>query len=85
LARVALLALTSALYLICFYALGLFVSSLVSSQKTSLVFLLVIWVMAVLAVPPLATLIAQAIEPTQPANAIESRKNSIDNDIQKAI
>src|SRR5581483_8825652 len=83
LARVGLLAVTSALYLVCFYALGLFVSSLVRSQKTSLVFLLVIWVVSVLAVPPLATLIAQAVAPTDPAHVIEARKRQADDDIRK--
>jgi hypothetical protein len=78
LARVVLIAATSAAYLTCFYALGLLVSSLTSSQKTSLVVLLVAWVVAVLAVPPLATLIAQAASPVPPVRAVEFRKKQLD-------
>jgi ABC-type transport system involved in multi-copper enzyme maturation permease subunit len=83
LTRAALIAATSAAYLTCFYALGLVVSSVTSSQKTSLVVLLVVWVLAVLAIPPLATLIAQAASPVPPAQAVEFRKQRLDESLSQ--
>ncbi|MBA4159068.1 MAG: ABC transporter permease subunit [Gemmatimonadetes bacterium] len=81
--KVALLGTTSALYLLCFYALGLLVSSLATSQKTSLVVLLMVWVVAVLAIPPLSTLMAQAISPVPPAAAIQTRKQALEEDLRR--
>jgi ABC-type transport system involved in multi-copper enzyme maturation permease subunit len=81
LVRAALIAATSAAYLTCFYALGLLVSSFTSSQKTSLVVLLVVWVLTVLAIPPLATLIAQAASPVPPVQAVEFRKQRLDESL----
>ncbi len=83
LAKVVMLALTAGAYLVCFYALGLFVSSLVSSQKTSLVVLLVVWVVAVLAVPPIATMVAQAASPVPTSQYLETRKDALDLDIRR--
>ncbi len=83
LAKVMMLALTAGAYLVCFYALGLFVSSLASSQKTSLVVLLVVWVVAVLAVPPIATMVAQAASPIPTSQALETRKDALDLDIRR--
>ncbi len=83
LAKIALVAAASALYLVCFYALGLLISSLTASQKTSLVLLLVIWVLAVLAVPPLATLVAQAASPVPPAHAFEAQKRALDGNLRR--
>lgn len=83
LAKIALLTATAALYLVCLYALGLLVSSLAASQKTSLVALLVVWVVTVLAVPSIATLVAQAVAPVPPAHAIKVRKRALDDDIRK--
>jgi ABC-type transport system involved in multi-copper enzyme maturation permease subunit len=80
--KVGLIFLSSAAYLLFCYALGLFVSSMASSQKTSLVVLLVIWVFAVLAIPPMASLIAKAIRPTVPTGAIQARKQSLDRDLR---
>lgn len=81
--KVALIAATSSTYLVCFYALGLVVSSLATSQKTSLVVLLVIWVVAVLTVPPLSTLVAQAISPVPPGHAVQAKKRALDEDIRR--
>jgi len=82
LAKLGLLGLTSAAYLLCFYSLGLFISAMSRSQKTSLVVLLVVWVLAVFAVPPTASLIGKAIHPTIPANSLQTRKRSLDDDIR---
>lgn len=81
--RVALLAAASAGYLLCFYALGLLVSSLTTSQKTSLVVLLVTWVVMVLAVPPLASLIGRAVSPVPPRQTIETEKRTIEDDLRR--
>jgi len=83
LAKVALLAATSGTYLLCFYALGLLISSLATRSKTSLVVLLVAWVVMVLAAPPLATLMAQAVSPVQPAHAVQTKKQALDEDIRR--
>jgi ABC-type transport system involved in multi-copper enzyme maturation permease subunit len=77
LVKTTLLLAASATYLLCFYALGLLISCLTSSQRTSLVVLLVTWVIGVLAVPPLATFVAQAMAPAPPAYAIEAQKAAL--------
>ncbi len=79
--KVALFAVASAVYLVCFYALGLLVSSLVAGQKTSLVVLLVAWVVAVLAIPSLSTLVAQAAVPVPPAYVVETQKRALNEDV----
>jgi ABC-type transport system involved in multi-copper enzyme maturation permease subunit len=81
--QVGTLAVVSAIYLLCMYALGLVISSLTASQKTSLVVLLVIWVLVVLAIPPLSTLVAQAISPTPPAHTVYAKKRTLDDDIRR--
>lgn len=78
-----LIAATSAAYLLCLYALGLLVSSLTASQKTSLVVLLVVWVVGVLALPPLAALIAQAVVPVAPAHSVSIKKRILDDNLYK--
>ena len=83
LAKVVLIATTSAAYLFCMYGLGLFISSLTTSQKTSLVVLLVVWVVAVLALPPLAALVAQAVSPVPPAHAVGYKKRLLDDNLYK--
>lgn len=81
-AKVALLGLAAGLYLICLYSIGLLVSSLMTSQKTSLVILLVVWVVAVLAVPPISTLVAQAVAPVPPSYVVERQKRALDEEIR---
>jgi len=81
--KTALLFAGSAAYLLCFYALGLLISCLTTSQRTSLVVLLVIWVFAVLAVPPLATFVAQAVAPAPPAYAVEAQKAALAEQIHR--
>lgn len=80
--KVALLGFAAALYLVCLYSLGLLVSTLMTSQKTSLVILLVVWVVAVLAVPPISTLVAQAVAPVPPSYVIERQKRALDEEIR---
>jgi ABC-type transport system involved in multi-copper enzyme maturation permease subunit len=81
--KTALLFAASGAYLLCFYALGLLVSCLTASQRTSLVVLLVTWVIAVLAVPPLATFVAQAVAPAPPAYAVEAQKSALAEQIER--
>lgn len=83
LTKVGLIAVASSFYLLCFYALGLMISSLAGSQKTSLVILLVTWVVAVLALPPLSTLVAQAVSPVPPVHTVEAKKRALDEDIRQ--
>ncbi len=82
-AKIGLLALTSAAYLLCFLALGLLVSSTARTQKTSLVVLLVLWVLAVLAVPPMASLIGKTVYPTIPSHVLQDRKHALDDDVRR--
>jgi len=85
LAKTLLIAAGSAAYLLCVYALGLLVSALSASQKTALVVLLVAWVLAALAMPPLAALIAQVVEPAPPPQAIESRKQALNRQLKREL
>ncbi len=75
--KVLFLAAASAAYLVSFYALGLLISCLTKAQKTALIVLLVTWVFAVLALPPLATLAAQAIVPAAPSYSVEAQKAAV--------
>lgn len=68
---VAFIAAASGAYLLCFYALGLLISSLTKSQKMSLVVLLVIWVIVISAIPPTATFVAQATSPVQSSHTVQ--------------
>lgn len=80
--KLVLLWVDAGAYLIAFYALGLLVSSLAASQKTALVVLLVLWVITVLAIPPTATLVAQAISPVPMPHVLETQKRALDQDIR---
>lgn len=80
--KTGLLYCASAAYLLCYYALGLLVSALVRSQKTSLVALLIIWTITVLAVPPLATLLAQVVAPSQSLKSLEEEKKALEEDLR---
>lgn len=82
LATVAAMATTSALYLLCLYALGLLVSSLVTSQKSALILLLVSWVVLVLAMPPLSALVARAVVPVTAPSILEARKEALAREIR---
>lgn len=82
-AKVGLIAAASGAYLLCFYALGLLVSSLTTSQKTSLVVILVAWVVLVLAIVPLSTLVAQAISAVPSAYTVQAQKRTLDTDIRR--
>ncbi len=81
--KILLLALTSSAYLICFFSLGLFVSSIARTQRTSMVVLLVTWVLMVLAIPPMASLLGQTVYPTTPAHVLQERKAALDNDVRR--
>lgn len=83
LGKIALVAACSAVYLICFYALGLLVSCLSTNQKTSLVLILIIWVVSVLAVPPVSTLLAEAIAPVPPIHAVEAQRRGINANLRR--
>jgi len=83
LAKAGLLWGAASAYLICLYVAGLLVSSLTATQKTSLVLLLVAWVFAVLAMPPLATLAAQAISLAPPASSVENQKVALEEQLHR--
>ena len=85
LVKVALIAAGSAAYLLAMYAFGLLISALSGTQKTALVVLLVTWVVAVLAMPPLATLVAQAIVPAPPPQATEQKKQALSADLKREL
>jgi len=79
LTKAALVAATSGMYVLCMYALGLLISSLAASQKTSLLVSLVVWAVAALALPPLAALVAQAVAPVTPPHAVALKKRVLDD------
>jgi len=85
LVKVALIAAGSAAYLLAMYAFGLLISALSGTQKTALVVLLVTWVVAVLAMPPLATLVAQAVVPAPPPQATEQKKQALSADLKREL
>ncbi len=84
LVKIALMFATSACYLVCLFALGLLVSATTTSQKSSLVILLVAWVVTVLAMTPLATIVAQAASPAPPRQALDAKKRAAEEDLRRA-
>jgi len=82
-ARSATLFFVSGIYLLSLHSLGLFVSSIARTQKTTLVVSLVSWVMLVLAVPPLAILGARAMAPVHSVHWYEAQKSSFREDLRE--
>jgi len=82
-AMIGTLFLVSSGYLLALFALGLLASSVAKTHKTSLVVLLVFWVVLVLAAPPLAVLIARAIEPVPSVHLVEAQKRALAEDLQR--
>lgn len=80
--KLLLIFMASSIYLLCFYSLGLLVSSLTRSQKTSIIVLLVIWVVLTLAASPVATFTAQAARPAPSRHIIETQKRTLDDNLR---
>jgi ABC-type transport system involved in multi-copper enzyme maturation permease subunit len=80
--KLLLIFVASCIYLLCFYSLGLLISALTRSQKTSIIILLVIWVVLTLAAAPVATFTAQALDPAPSRNIIETQKKMLDDNIR---
>jgi ABC-type transport system involved in multi-copper enzyme maturation permease subunit len=80
--KLLLIFMASSIYLICFYSLGLLISSLTRSQKTSIIVLLVIWVVLTLAASPVATFTAQAASPAPNRHIIEAQKRALDDNLR---
>ncbi|HVP50326.1 MAG TPA: ABC transporter permease subunit [Candidatus Bathyarchaeia archaeon] len=72
----------SGICLLCFYSLGLLISSLTRSQKTSIIVLLVIWVVLTLAASPVATFTAQAVSPSPGRHLVETQKKTLDDSLR---
>ncbi len=76
--KFALIAAASGAYLVCIYALGLMISSLTSTLKTSLLVALVSWFLLVLAIAPLATLLARTMVPIPSSQSLMAQKSDLD-------
>ncbi len=74
--RFGFFVLASILYASCFMLLGVFVSALTHRSSVSFLFLLVIWICAVLIVPKAATMLAGQAMPVQTADEVESKVTS---------
>lgn len=79
--KLGMIGLTAAAYLICFYLLGLIVSSFAASQKTSLLVTLVTWFLLVLTVAPVATLIARAAVPVRTFQRLEAERQQVSSEL----
>lgn len=80
--KLLLIFMASSIYLICFHSLGLLISSLTRSQKTSIIVLLVIWVVLTLAASPVATFTAQAVSQAPNRYLVETQKSALDDDLR---
>ena len=80
--KLLLIFMASNIYLLCFYSLGLLISSLTRSQKTSIIVLLVIWVVLTLAASPVATFTAQAASQAPSRHMIETQKRALDDNLR---
>ncbi len=83
LGRLATLFAVALAYLMTLYAFGLFVSALVTSQKTALVVVLVSWVFFTLALPPMASLLARALVPVPSVQTVEAQKRMTAEALQR--
>ncbi len=81
--KVLLMVITSIVYIGTFYLLGMLISSLSHQSKTTLIVLMLIWVVLVLAVPRLSIIVAGMIRPVESDAVIALRKKLLVENIQK--
>lgn len=84
--RVFLLFIISAFYIMMWFALGMFVSSLTHHSSISLLFLLVGWVFLLIIVPNLSTALVPKFHPVPSWDTVEKRfeTETVDNAIERA-
>lgn len=80
--KLLLVFIASSIYLVCLFSLGLMVSSLTRSPKSSIIVLLVVWVVLTLAASPVATFTAQAVNKTPNRQIIETQKKALDDNLR---
>jgi ABC-type transport system involved in multi-copper enzyme maturation permease subunit len=82
LAKVALILLLSMIYIIVFFVMGLFVSTLTHQSKTALIVLMFVWVVLVLGVPRLSMMAAKVIRPVEDDAVVALRIKLLTESIQ---
>lgn len=75
--RIGMIYLTSILYLVCFFSIGMLASSLTKTSAVSLLIGIVIWICLVFIIPNLTTTLAAEIQPIPTKYEIEERVNSL--------
>lgn len=81
--KVLLMVVASIVYISTFYVLGMVISSLTHQSKTTLIVLMLIWVVFVLAVPRLSIIVAGMIRPVESDAVIALRKKLLVEHIQQ--
>lgn len=81
--RIGMIALISAIYVAIFICLGIFISSRFSRSSTSLLTLLLIWVIFVVLMPSILGSISSGLKKVPSKDEISRRKQSINEDLWK--
>lgn len=81
----AVFVLLSLLFILAMLCLGMLISSLTHSSMTSMVALLLVWIVLVLVVPKASPMLAQAIFPVQSAQVVNQEKQAVRSDMNKEL
>lgn len=82
-AQIGLITLISAIYISIFICLGIFISSLCSQSSTSLLILLLIWVVFVVLTPGILGSISSGLKAVPSTDEVTRRKNAASRDLWK--
>lgn len=83
--RIGMIYLTSILYLVCFFSIGILASSLTKTSAVSLIIGIVTWVCLVFIIPNLTTTLATEIQPIPTKYEMEEKVNSLTNALTKHL
>jgi ABC-type transport system involved in multi-copper enzyme maturation permease subunit len=82
-ARIGMIAFISAIYIAVFVCMGIFISALCSRSSTSLLILLLIWVVLVVLTPNILGSISSGLKAVPSADEISQRKRTASDDLWK--
>ena len=81
----AMFVLLSLLLILAMLNLGMLISSLTHNSMTSMVALLLVWIVVALVVPKASPMLAQAIFPVQSAQVVNQEKEAVRSDLNKEL
>lgn len=84
-ARIGMLSLSYLLYMLAFFCIGLFVSTMTRNSAVSFLILLFIWVLAVMIVPNGAMLVAHQINPIPSVNEMRAEQLKLRQEFESTV